>query len=55
MYVGGKFTKKNEAVLNNLKKMEDIHYELNLLKRGGKNGMITRDAHLSNVLNDSEV
>ena len=39
--VGGRFNKKTEAVLTNLKKMEDIHYELTLLKKGGKSGNIT--------------
>lgn len=37
---GGRFNKKTEAVLTNLKKMEDIYYELTLLRKGGKSGNI---------------
>lgn len=38
---GGRFNKKIEAVTTNLKKMEDIYYELNLLRKGGKSGNIS--------------
>jgi len=34
--INGKYTKKVEAVNNNLKKIEDIVYELSLLLRGGR-------------------
>ncbi len=33
---GGKYTKKVDAVQTNLKKVEDILYELSLLQKGGK-------------------
>jgi predicted translin family RNA/ssDNA-binding protein len=36
----GRFNKKTDAVLTNLKKMEDIYYELTMLKKGGKSGNI---------------
>lgn len=34
--VGGKYTKKVDAVTTNLRKVEDVVYELSMLKRGGK-------------------
>jgi len=34
--VGGKYTKKVDAVSTNLRKVEDVVYELSMLKRGGK-------------------
>lgn len=34
--VGGKFTKKVDAVNTNLRKIEDVVYELSMLRRGGK-------------------
>jgi len=34
--VGGKYTKKVEAVNTNLRKVEDVVYELSMLRRGGK-------------------
>ena len=34
--INGKYTKKAEAVNNNLRKVEDIVYELSLLLRGGR-------------------
>jgi predicted translin family RNA/ssDNA-binding protein len=34
--VGGKYSKKVEAVTTNLRKVEDIVYELSMLRRGGK-------------------
>ena len=33
---GGKYSKKVDAVVTNLKKVEDIVYEMSMLKRGGK-------------------
>ena len=35
---GGKFTKKAEAVSGTLKKVEDIVYEIALVRRGGRAG-----------------
>jgi predicted translin family RNA/ssDNA-binding protein len=32
----GKYTRKTDAVLQNLKKVEDIVYELSMLKKGGR-------------------
>jgi predicted translin family RNA/ssDNA-binding protein len=40
---GGRFLKKTDAVQMNLKKMQDVHYELVLLSRGGKPGKISKD------------
>lgn len=34
--VGGKYSKKVDAVTTNLRKVEDVVYELSMLKRGGK-------------------
>lgn len=34
--VGGKYTKKADAVTTNLRKVEDVVYELSMLQRGGK-------------------
>ena len=34
----GRFTRKIDAVLTNLKKVEDIIYDLSMLQRGGKMG-----------------
>lgn len=40
---GGRFNKKVEAALTNLKKMEDIYYELVMLKKGGKSNAVGMD------------
>ena len=36
--VGGKYTKKVDETTNNLKKVEDILYDLSLLQKGGRKG-----------------
>jgi hypothetical protein len=34
--VGGKYTKKCDAVQQNLRKVEDVGYELSMLQRGAR-------------------
>lgn len=42
--VGGKFTKKCEAVATNMKKVEDVVYELSMLQRGARGVSVKEEA-----------
>jgi hypothetical protein len=44
----GKYTQKTSAVMNNLKKVEDIVYELSMLQKGGR-GRVREDEKATEV------
>ncbi len=51
---GSRFNKKIEATVTNLKKIEDLYYELILLQRGGKSSNINRqEPELSSNIEDT--